>query len=156
MKKKTTKIIGLVILAGLVIAGSIVTYMWFKPHRNVQATKAFSELKARDLIQEFSADANAANAKYLSQDGNSKILIIEGRVYKISKNQIGETVIILKEEGAKAGVSCTFTLKTSPEIAGIKEGDIIHIKGAITAGNSYDADLDVYEHAVMIQCAIVK
>lgn len=156
MKKKTIKRIGFVILAGSIIAGSIATYMWFKPHRDVQATKAFAALKVNDLIQEFSADANAANAKYLSQDGNSKILVIEGRVSKVSENQIGETVIILKEEGAKAGVSCTFTLKTSPETAGIKEGDTIHIKGAITAGNSYDADLDLYEHAVMAQCAIVK
>ncbi len=148
--------IGLVILAGIIIAASIGAYMWFKPHRNVQATKAFAELKVNELISEFSADAKAANAKYLANDGNSKVLIVEGHVSKVSTNQNGETVIVLKDEGAKVGVSATFTQKTSPNAQSVKVGDIIKIKGAITAGNSYDADLDLYEHAVLIQCDIVK
>lgn len=156
MNKKTLKRIGAGILVIIIIAGSIGAYMWFKPHRDVQATKAFAEMKTSELLQEFSADAKAANAKYLSHDGNSKVLVVEGRVSKISTNQSGEAVIVLKDEGAKVGVSGTFTLKTSPNTAGIKEGDIIKIKGAITTGNSYDADLDLYEHAVLVQCDIIK
>lgn len=156
MKKKTIKRIGAGILVIIIIAGSIGAYMWFKPHRDVQATKAFAKMKSSELLQEFSADANAANAKYLSRDGNSKVLVVEGRVSKISANQSGEAVIVLKDEGAKVGVSGTFTLKTSPNTAGIKVGDIIKIKGAITTGNSYDADLDLYEHAVLVQCDIIK
>lgn len=156
MNKKTLKRIGAGILVIIIIAGSIGAYMWFKPHRDVQATKAFAEMKSSELLQEFSADANVANAKYLSRDGNSKVLVVEGRVSKISANQSGEAVIVLKDEGAKVGVSGTFTLKTSPNTAGIKEGDIIKIKGAITTGNSYDADLDLYEHAVLVQCDIIK
>lgn len=156
MNKKTLKRIGAGILVIIIIAGSIGAYMWFKPHRDVQATKAFAEMKSSELLLEFSADADAANAKYLSRDGNSKVLVVEGRVSKISTNQSGEAVIVLKDEGAKVGVSGTFTLKTSPNTAGIKEGDIIKIKGAITTGNSYDADLDLYEHAVLVQCDIIK
>lgn len=156
MRKKTLKRIGAGVLVIIIIAGSIGAYMWFKPHRDVQATKAFAEMKSSELLQEFSADANAANAKYLSRDGNSKVLVVEGRVSKISANQSGEAVIVLKDEGAKVGVSGTFTLKTSPNTAGIKVGDIIKIKGAITTGNSYDADLDLYEHAVLVQCDIIK
>lgn len=156
MRKKTVKRIGLVILAGVIIAGSIGAYMWFKPHRNVQATKAFAELKVNDLVNEFVTDAAAANAKYLASDGNSKVLIVEGRVSKISANQNGESVIVLKDKGAKVGVSATFSQKTSASTTGIKEGDIIKVKGAITAGNSYDADLDLYEHAILVQCDIVK
>jgi hypothetical protein len=156
MNKKTLKRIGAGILVIIFIAGSIGAYMWFKPHRDVQATKAFAEMKSSELLQEFSTDANAANAKYLSRDGNSKVLVVEGRVSKISTNQSGEAVIILMDEGAKVGVSGTFTLKTSPNTAGIKVGDIIKIKGAITTGNSYDANLDLYEHTVLVQCDIIK
>lgn len=156
MKRRTIKRIGILILVGVIIAGGIGAYMWFKPHRDVQATKAFAELNVNDLINEFNTDATAANAKYLARDGNSKVLIVEGRVSKISTNQSGETVIVLKEEGAKAGVSATFTKETNANAAGIKEGDIIKVKGAITAGNSYDADLDLYEHATLVQCDIVK
>jgi len=140
----------------LVIALSIGAYMWFKPHRNVQAAKAFAELNVKELVNEFTQDAAAANAKYLASDGNSKVLIVNGRVSKISTNQDGEAVIVLKDEGSKTGISATFTSTTSASTAGIREGDIIRIKGVITAGNSYDADLDLYEHAILVQCDIIK
>jgi uncharacterized protein (UPF0333 family) len=156
MTTKTIKRIGLVILAGLLIAGSVGAYMLFKPHRNVQATKAYAGLNAQDLVNEFIADAAKANAKYLASDGNSKVLIVEGRVSSISANQNGEKVIVLKNEGAKAGVSATFTQKTSPKAEAVNVGDIIKVKGAITAGNSYDADLDLYEYATLVQCDIIK
>lgn len=156
MKKKTIKRIGILIVAGVVIAGIAGVYLWFKPHRDIQATKAFAELKVNDLVNEFNTDATAANVKYLAADGNSKVLIVEGRVSKISTNQAGETVIVLKEEGAKVGVSASFTKETNAHAAGIKQGQIIKVKGAITAGNSYDADLDLYEHAILVQCDIVK
>jgi len=150
------KRIGLVMLAGIIIAGSIGAYLFFKPHRDVQATSAFAELKASELVSEFSSDANKANAKYLSSDGNSKVLIVEGRVNKISDNQNGEKVIVLKDEDAKVGVSATFTKTTTVNTQTIKVGDVVKIKGAITAGNRYDADLDLYEHAILVQCDIIK
>jgi RecJ-like exonuclease len=156
MTKKSMKRIGLVILAGVVIAGSIGAYLFFKPHRDVQATNAFAELKASELVSEFTTDAGKANAKYLASDGNSKVLIVEGRVSKISDNQNGEKVIVLKDESAKVGVSATFTKATTANTQSIKVGDIVKIKGAITAGNRYDADLDLYEHAILVQCDIVK
>lgn len=156
MKRKTIKRIGIIILVGVIIAGSIGAYMWFKPHRDVQATKAFAELKVNELVGEFNKDASIANEKYLAKDGNSKVLIVEGPVSKISTNQDGETVIILKEADSKVGVSATFNKEVNGYTIGIKEGDIIKVKGAITAGNSYDADLDLYEHAVFVQCDIIK
>jgi hypothetical protein len=136
MTKKSMKRIGLVILAGVVIAGSIGAYLFFKPHRDVQATNAFAELKASELVSEFTIDAGKANAKYLASDGNSKVLIVEGRVSKISDNQNGEKVIVLKDESAKVGVSATFTKATTANTQSIKVGDIVH--------------------AILVQCDIVK
>lgn len=150
------KLIGLVILSVLIMSALVAGFLWFKPHRNVQSTKADAELKVQDLVKEFADNSTKANAKYLSSDGNSKILIVEGHVFKISKNQNGDAVIILKEEGAKAGVNASFTAETTPNTTSVKVGDLIKIKGAITAGSNYNADLDLYEHAVLIQCDIVK
>jgi hypothetical protein len=156
MKKKTLKKIGILFLAGIVVAIGIVAYLFFMPHRNVQATEAFAELKVADLTKEFSTNVSAANAKYLSSDGNSKVLVVDGRVNKISVNQAGQKVIELKDEGSKMGVSCTFTKESSSHVNDIQVGATVKIKGAITAGNSYDADLDLYNDAVLIQCDIVK
>lgn len=84
------------------------------------------------------------------------MLVVEGKISKISENQNGEKVLVLKEEGVKAGVSATFSKKDAPWPVAVKPGDVIKIKGAITAGSSYDADLDLYEHAVLVQCVIVR
>ncbi|HEX9512550.1 MAG TPA: hypothetical protein VF939_18790 [Puia sp.] len=156
MRKKTMKRIGIIILSGVIIVAGIVAFMWFKPRRNVQATTAYAELKVQDLVNQFSADVAGANAKYLASDGNSKVLIVIGRISNISTNQNGDKVIVLKDPGAKVGVSATFTPQTSPDAESVKVGDMIRIKGAITAGNRYDPDLDLYEHAVLVQCDIVK
>lgn len=150
------KRIGLLILAGVVMAGSIGAYLFFKPHRDVQATIAFAELKVSELVNEFTVDAGKANAKYLQSDGNSKVLIVEGRVKKISENQNNEKVIVLKDERAKVGVNATFTKVTTANTQSIKVGDIVKIKGATTAGNRYDADLELYKNAILVQCDIVK
>lgn len=156
MKSKISKRIGIIILIGVIVTGGIITYMWFKPHRNIQATKAFAELKVSELINEFNSNVAVANAKYLAADGNSIVLIVEGRVSKILTNLSGETVLVLQEQGEKVGVSATFSKQVNNHLAGIKKGDIIKVKGAITAGNSYDAELDLYEHATLIKCDIVK
>lgn len=156
MKTKTGRKIGLFGLTALLIAASVGAYIWFKPHRNVQATAAFATLTATALTNEFNADVNKANAKYLASDGNSKVLIIEGSVSTISTNQNGEKVIVLKEEDDYVGVSATFTKTTSVHANAVKIGDIIKVKGAISAGNRYDPDLDLYEHAILIQSDIVK
>lgn len=155
MSKKLKRIL---LLFLIIILGGLGTalYMWFKPHRDVQSSKAFAKLTTAELVAEFSTNPAKSNAKYLSSDGNSKVLIIEGRVSKISTNQIGETVILLKEDSAKVGVSATFSEKTNANIISVKLGDIIKIKGAITVGNSYDKDLDLYENAILLQCDIVK
>ena len=156
MKKKSLKRIGIILFIGIVIAGSVGAYMWFKPHRDVQSTNAFTTLTAKQLTDEFTADAAKANAKYLASDGNSKVLIIEGRVSSINENQNGDKVIILKAEEDKVGVRAGFTKETNANVSSVEVGDIIKIKGAITAGNRYDADLDLYEHAILMQSDIVK
>ncbi|HVM88813.1 MAG TPA: hypothetical protein VMT76_11555 [Puia sp.] len=150
--KKALILIGAVFLIG----AGIGLYLFFKPHRNVQDTDIFAELSTRALTSEFSANATAANAKYLSSDGNSKVLVIKGRVDNVSINQNGERVIELKDEGAKAGISATLIKSDSVAASQLKKGDIIRIKGAITAGNSYDPTLDLYTDAILVQSRILQ
>lgn len=135
---------------------SVIAYLFYKPHRNVQTAKASAQISVKELLNEFSSNEKKANAKYLSADGNSKILIVSGPVYSSSTNQKNELVILLKEESQPEGVSCTFTAETNDHAASLKKGDIVKIKGAITAGNSYDTLLDLHNHALLIQCDIVK
>lgn len=156
MTKKTLKKLAWFTLSAIAVALIVIIYMFNKPHRNVQAADVFVVIQTKDLLNEFTSDASKANAKYLSDDGNSKVLVVIGPVSSITTNQKNEKVIILKEPGANVGVSCTFTEQTNAHVNNIKVGDMAKIKGAITAGNSYDADLDLYNHAILVQCDLIK
>jgi hypothetical protein len=156
MTKKTFMRIGILALLIIISVLLAVVYLINKPHRNVQSADVFAETPIEELLNEFTSDPARANEKYLSSDGNSKVLIVDGPVFSITTNQKNEKVILLKHPNLKVGVSCTFTEHTNTHILKIKIGEIVKIKGAITAGNSYDADLDLYTHAILIQCDLVK
>jgi len=156
MKNKFVKRVLILLASGIVVAGSIIAFLWFRPHRNVEDSKAFATISAVQLVKEFSANKKASDNKYLSADGNSKILILEGRVDTVMTNQKKEAVVLLKEPGAKMGVSCTFTIANSAAALKLQKNAMVKIKGAIAMGNGYDADLDLYDNAVFIECSIVR
>lgn len=153
MKSKIIKVVLAIILIGIGYAA----YVWFMPHRNVQAVEAFETIEATDLVNAFITNKDKANATYLdSEEGESKVLIIKGKVFKISKDQLGQQVILLKNENEKMGVSCSFTLETSNQVTGIKIGDTISIKGVIRSGAEYDSDLDLVENVIIEKSALIN
>jgi len=155
-KKKIFKT--LLILIGIVIlvAGSIGYYMFNMPARDVQNTKTDFSYAASEIVNEYLADNHKANDKYLDEEGNSKVLEISGIVAEISEDFNNQKVILLKSEGAKAGVSCTFTPETNANNKNIKIGDQIIIKGVIRSGASYDEDLEMYENVIIEKSDIVS
>ncbi|QQR88021.1 MAG: hypothetical protein IPJ76_07350 [Flavobacteriales bacterium] len=147
---------GLIIAAIIgVTGGGYGFYLFNMPHRDVVATKADGEIDAQALVDEFLKDGTAANAKYLDTEGESKVLAVSGTVSSKETDLKGQTVVLLKAEGAEAGVRCSFTAETNTQADGLKTEDIVTIKGVIRAGASFDADLDLYEHAVLEKCSLV-
>jgi hypothetical protein len=155
-KKKILKIGAILLIAGLLIGGGTVLYMFNMPHRNVQSASTDFSLTASQLVAEYLTDATAANEKYLSDDGDSKILEIKGIVAKISEDFNGQKVVLLQGEADKAGVSCTFTQETNNNISSVKVGETITVKGVIRSGASFDPDLEMYENVVVEKSDLVK
>lgn len=156
MNKKILRIVLILVVVGVLGGGGYAAYVYFMPHRDVQGAKADDTLKATELLTEFTADKEAANKKYLDEEGESKILIIEGRVESITTDQNQQKVVLLQEEDGKMGVSCTFMAETNKNLEGIKVGDRVKVKGAITQGSGYDDLLELYDNALLINCDIVK
>ncbi|MDT8414150.1 MAG: hypothetical protein RQ735_02125 [Flavobacteriaceae bacterium] len=153
MKKKILLTIGLIVLVSL----SYVAYLWFQPHRDVQATKADAEITAQALVGEFIDNPAAANQKYLDSEGESKVLIISGQVVKIDTDQLGQKVVLLKNSDSdKLGVACTFTLETNAEAESLKVGETARIKGVIRSGAEYDEDLDLVINAVVEKSSLAN
>jgi hypothetical protein len=118
IKKKTIRFILLAMLF-CVFAGVVVAYrMYNQPHRSA-ATETAVSLNARQLAAEYERDETGANKKYL---GNA--VQVSGTVSDVSVNQQNKPVIVLTGTDM-SGVQCSL-LK---EIAGIKKGDSVTIKG---------------------------
>ena len=150
------KIALIVIGTGLLLGGGIFLYMFFQPHRDVQATKTDFQLEAKHIVAEYLKDATAANDKYLQEEGDSKIIEITGIVAEISEDFNNQKVVLLKGMGEKAGVSCTFTSETNGNAEKLKVGEKVTIKGVIRSGAGYDEDMELYEDVIMEKCNTVN
>jgi len=152
MKKKIIIGGGLIAIIGV----CVVLYMFFMPHRDVQSTSADEEINATELVNAFLTNRENANNKYLSDNGESKILAVNGRIEAISEDQLGQKVVLLRQKEDKMGVSCSFTLETNIQTSNFKVGDLVKIKGVIRSGAEYDEDLDLAEDAIVEKCSVVE
>lgn len=154
-RKKIIKIAAIVIIAGIVIGGGVGLYLFNMPKRNIQNAKTDFSVTSSALVAEYLTDQKAANQKYLTADGESKILEVAGTVSKISENFNGQKVVLLKNQSDKAGVSATFTDETAAQVSAIQLGQNIRVKGVIRSGAVYDQDLELYENVILEKSAIV-
>ena len=153
------KVIKKILLTGVIIAAlgsGYVIYLFNMPHRDVQSVSAFVEIESDLLVNEFLMNLEEANSKYLAEDGESKVIIVRGRVASITEDQRSQKVILLKEENTKVGVNVTFMHHTNKNVNGIKIGDIVSIKGVVRSGAEFDEDLDLYEDVIIEKSDIVK
>ncbi len=153
LKNKTVKTILIIMGIGIIIAGSVGYYMFNMPHRDVQATSADYQLSAKEIVREYLNNSAIANEKYLDEEGESKVLVITGKIASISTDFNDQKVILLKDAVEKSGVNCTFLPETNIQL---NKGDIISVKGVIRSGASYDEDLEMYENVILEKCSIIN
>jgi len=154
-KKKLLKIAVILAAAGLLIGGGVGLYMFFMPHRDVQKSPTDFALTSSELVAEYLNDFEQSNQKYLSQDGNSKILEVTGTVAGISEDYNGQKVVLLKDPGQVAGVSCTFMHETNSNATALNIGQTVTIKGVIRSGVFYDPDLEMHLNAVIEKSDVI-
>lgn len=151
----TKKKILITLIAIVLAVLGVVLYLFNQPSRDVQATQTDFSYNSSAIVNEYLTDAQAANKKYLDEEGNSKVLEITGVVANISEDFNNQKVILLKSKTDKAGVSATFTEATNADVEKVNIGDKITIKGVIRSGAAYDSDLEMYENVIIEKSAIV-
>ena len=118
MNKKVK--IAVLVLVVFFIIGAITAYLLLnKPQRDVAKEKGI-ELTASQLVKEYQANEDSANAINLN-----KTLEVSGLVTEIKNNQEGKQTIMLASEDAFTGVFCTL----KENVDGLTEGSNITIKG---------------------------
>lgn len=157
MKRKKIIKISLIVISIALLAGvGGMYYMFNMPHRDIQASKTDFSLTATALVNEYLTAPEAADQKYLDEEGESKILAVSGKVSSITEDLNHQKVVLLKNDGDKAGVSCTFTAETNAHAQNLQVGQTITVKGVIRSGAGYDEDLDLYEHVILEKCDLIN
>jgi hypothetical protein len=142
--------------AGILVGGGIFLYIWNMPHRDVQATEVDFTVSASEFVTEYLRDAKAANDKYLAEDGDSRVLVIQGKVVELDETISGNRIVILGSDNPNLGIKCTFLPNDHSQEVPIEIGAEVKIKGVVRAGPSYDEDLDLHEHGSLGDCALVE
>lgn len=137
------------VIAGAIIGGSIILYLFNMPHRDVQGEDAAFSIEATEFVDEFMKKPTESNAKYLDQ-----VVVISGVVAEISEDQLKQKVIVL--EAPSSGISCTFTAETNTNAASLEIGNKVTIKGIVRIGPSYDEDMDLSEYGILEKCDIIN
>ena len=136
-------------IAGAVIGGAIILYLFNMPHRDVQGEDAAFSITANEFVAEFMKNPAESNIKYLDQ-----VVIVSGVIAEINEDQLMQKVIVLEVPGS--GISCTFMAETNQNAANLKVENSVTIKGIVRLGASYDEDLDLSEFGILEKCDIVK
>lgn len=126
MKKRNL----LLLVLGLLVAAGI--YGWREYNRTPEgaADKTADEtITAADLLQAFTTDEPAANARF-----NDKVIQVSGTVASVSAPENGKVTVLLDTGDALSGIACEFDRADAPAAA---PGQEITIKG-ICAGFNLD------------------
>lgn len=118
--KRTIIIVSVLVLLVLVYA----VYKYQQPVASTEGKSADIELSAEQLFLEFSDNEAEANAKYVN-----KVLLVEGDITGINKEDDGSTSVLLQTDDLMFGVNCRFEKDQSASLEKYKEGESIRVKG---------------------------
>lgn len=129
------KLLVILALAAIVIAGIFAFKMYTKKHDDLAGIKADFKISSSSFFQEFSNNEVEANEKYLN-----KIIEISGEISKISTDDdSGITQIYLKSDDPMFGVICD--MNPEEKIKLVKVGQTVIIKG-VCSGYLMDVALN--------------
>lgn len=155
MKNKIVKWSLILMTAGIVVGGGVGLYIFNMPHRDIQSVPVDYQLTAKQIVSEYLDNAQKANDKYLQEEGDSKIIAVTGTVLSIDMDMKGQHVVLLKDKGENAGVSCTFMSNTNANAENLTKGVTVTIKGVIRSGAGYDEDLEIFEDVILEKCDVI-
>lgn len=141
---KYVKIILWVALAGIVIGGASVYYVFNMPHRNLANEQAEFVMTAQELYADFSADETAGFAKY-----GDKAVQVSGEIVEKTMTE-KEVSLVLND--AMEGISCSFdsayVVAHKTELDALSVGDSAIIKGKCDG-------IDMIMGVVLTRCVLV-
>lgn len=122
------------LLALACFGAAIGYYLWNKPHQNMQAAKTDVTVDAAALFNEFTANEEAAKAKYFD-----KTIAVSGKVKESTKMDDGTAKVIL-DTGGDFGVLCELDPLSQHPRTDFPVGETVVFKG-LCNGLNFDVQL---------------
>lgn len=119
----------LIVLALIIVLGFYGYREYMRGNKDLQKVAPEATLSAPELIKAFETDSASANKSYLG-----KIIAVSGRVKSVEKEE-GAATVILAEPGTMSSVRCSMDTAHLAELAAVKEGQSVTVKGACTGFN---------------------
>ncbi|MCU0446499.1 MAG: OB-fold putative lipoprotein [Microscillaceae bacterium] len=132
---------GLALLLIILLGGAYATYLWNKPHRDIQAEKA-EVVEAIALFKKYSEAETEANQLWLD-----KTLQVKGKIKEILKNQTDIPVIMLDTNDPMGNISCTMDVSQKKSAESLKVGSEVMLKGLCTG---------MLADVVLVKCFLVN
>lgn len=123
------------LLGGMLVVIAAATWMYFKPHRSVEAATPAFTLSASELLHAFTKDEASANALY-----GGKVVQVSGVVTDIVSSD-SSMVLQMGNEDELAFISCYLDNDKPEDYSTLQRGKSVTIKG-ICNGMLLDVVLD--------------
>ena len=123
MKKVFSFALGLFVLSNTLMAQSDANKNKKEKQETATDDKSLKIVFARELVKEFQKDESLANEQYLN-----KVVVVKGKLKEISKNDKGNTVVIIKSDDPFSSVHCTLKEATPIDL---KPGSPVSVKGTV-------------------------
>lgn len=142
MRKRTVHIVLIVMILSLIAGGIVFLKVFKKADTSVGDKPADVKIEATALAAEYEADENAANKKYLG-----KVIEVTGTITDITYDDNQNLIVVMTDEMAMTGVSCTFDNTQTDIKDKLKKGQTVTIKGSCTG---------VLMEVILTKCALVE
>ncbi len=132
MKRK--KIIRYILISLLIVIAAAAFYIYKeynRTHKDTALLKPDYSFTASNLIKEFETDEPASNKKFWN-----KVIRVEGMVKDVIKDDKGFYTLALGDTASMSSVRCSIDSVHSNEVAIIKKGSAVAVKGICSGFNA--------------------
>ncbi len=141
------KMIGNILLVGLIIGVGFAGWLYNKPHRDIGAEEADYNVSANQLFQAFTKEEEKANKKYLDN-----VVKVNGSVKETSTDEKGRVSVVLAVENADmGGVNARFSEDQTEKAKKISKDEQVTIKCRCIGFES-----DLFKEVRLDNCSFVN
>jgi hypothetical protein len=142
------KIVLAIFIVGFLGGGGYAAWMYFKPHQNILKAKPTQTLTAEQIIDQFSAAAEAENNAWVGE-----IIQINGKITKLNEQN---NVIVVSMDYGKNYIVQAYLKEGVYEVSKLKVGDEITLKGKFVGVMIIDEDFFIPGDIKLEQCYIIQ